>query len=129
MRGGFLGVPAGIFCAVRRGVADGLAGTFRGGSGVWEQLCAALSTVVQPALRCWTRSGRGFGRAWSRRGPPTASRLLDGLAQVADVVGIVSALWSEVLQPVLVQLFDLLGALWTAHLQPLWNELTACLAR
>lgn len=63
-------------------------------------------------------------QAWAAYGQP----ILDGLAQGwQNVVGIVSALWSEVLQPVLVQLFDLLGALWTAHLQPLWNELTACL--
>ena len=65
-------------------------------------------------------------QAWAAYGQP----ILDGLAQGwQNVVGIVLALWSEVLQPVLVQLFDLLGALWTAHLQPLWNELTACLAR
>ncbi len=48
-------------------------------AGVWEQLCAALSTVVSPRWRCWTRSGRGFGRAWSRRGPPTASRFWTAL--------------------------------------------------
>ena len=66
----------------------------------------------------------GMEQAWAAYGQP----ILDGLAQGwQNVVGIFSALWSEVLQPVLVQLFDLLGALWTAHLQPLWNELTACL--
>ena len=97
-------------------------------AGVWEQLCAALSTVVQPALALldtvWQGLWAGMEQAWAAYGQP----ILDGLAQGwQNVVGIVSALWSEVLQPVLVQLFDLLGALWTAHLQPLWNELTACL--
>ena len=97
-------------------------------AGVWEQLCAALSTVVRPALALldtvWQGLWAGMEQAWAAYGQP----ILDGLAQGwQNVVGIVSALWSEVLQPVLVQLFDLLGALWTAHLQPLWNELTACL--
>lgn len=88
-------------------------------AGVWEQLCAALSTVVQPALALldtvWQGLWAGMEQAWAAYGQP----ILDGLAQGwQNVVGIVSALWSEVLQPVLVQLFDLLGALWTAHLQP-----------
>ena len=58
--------------------------------------------------------------------PADSGRLAQGWQ---NVVGIVLALWSEVLQPVLVQLFDLLGALWTAHLQPLWNELRRASAR
>ena len=113
------------FAAAWQAVWQGLSAA---AAGVWEQLCAALSTVVQPALALldtvWQGLWAGMEQAWAAYGQP----ILDGLAQGwQNVVGIVSALWSEVLQPVLVQLFDLLGALWTAHLQPLWNELTACL--
>ena len=96
-------------------------------AGVWEQLCAALSTVVQPALALldtvWQGLWAGMEQAWAAYGQP----ILDGLAQGwQNVVGIVSALWSEVLQPVLVQLFDSEDTLYSLlNAEPFLTDCTA----
>ena len=97
-------------------------------SSVWEPLWAELSTVVTPAVELldtvWQGLWQGVQNAWAVYGQP----ILEGLAQGwQNVVSILSTLWGGVVQPVFLQLFDLLAALWSAHLQPLWNELTACL--
>lgn len=95
---------------------------------VWQPLWAELETVLAPAAALldtvWQGLWAGLQNAWALYGQPILAGLAEGWQNVA---GLVSALWSGVVQPVLLQLFALLDTLWAAHLQPLWNELTACL--
>lgn len=95
---------------------------------VWQPLWAELETVLAPAAALldtvWQGLWAGLQNAWALYGQPILAGLAEGWQNAA---GLVSALWSGVVQPVLLQLFALLDTLWAAHLQPLWNELTACL--
>lgn len=72
---------------------------------VWQPLWAELETVLAPAAALldtvWQGLWAGLQNAWALYGQPILAGLAEGWQNVA---GLVSALWSGVVQPVLLQL-------------------------
>ena len=101
------------------------------GSGfVW--LCGLLTelvnTVVRPALdlalQIWQGMMLGVQTAWQTYGTP----LLQGLRQAFEgLCALLTGVWTNVVQPLAVQLIALLGELWQNHLSPLWQNLLLAL--
>ena len=101
------------------------------GSGfVW--LCGLLTelvnTVVRPALdlalQIWQGLMLGVQTAWQTYGTP----LLLGVRQAFEgLCALLTGVWTNVVQPLAVQLIALLGELWENHLSPLWQDLLLAL--
>lgn len=78
----------------------------------WQQLKSTAAAV-------WQELWSGIQIAWEEYGGP----ITQGAAlAITNLQNIFTALWQNVLQPILTNLMQVLSDLWSAHLKPLWDD-------
>lgn len=81
-----------------------------------------LRPALETALSIWQGMMEGIQAAWAEYGQP----LMDGvILAFQNIETVLSALYYNVVEPIMAALIDQIGALWDSHLQPLWNDLLA----